>query len=203
MAISLTKWIKSLVVTQEGTTTPREIELTPGGSASTKTTITGSQTSNVTVTLPDATTTLAGRDNTETLSNKTLDNTNIANLRDDRLTIQDNGDVSKQLRFEASAIATGTGTTVYTVPSGYRADVKDMLIANTTAGELTIGVYIVPSGGTAGVTNILVDARVVGPHETYECFEAQGQTFQAAGFLQAKSDANAAITINGAIAEVA
>jgi len=80
MAISLTKWIKSLVVSQEGTTTPNEIELTPGGSASTKTTITGAQTSNVTVTMPNATDTLVGRATTDTLSNKTLDAVKAASL---------------------------------------------------------------------------------------------------------------------------
>lgn len=98
---------------------------------------------------------------------------------------------------------TVAAATYYLTPANTKGIVKKLTFTNSTATAQTVTVYLVPSGGTAGVTNILVDARVVGAHETYECFEAQGQTFQAAGFLQAKSDAGSAITINGAIAEIA
>lgn len=54
---------------------------------------------------------------TQTAQNKTLDNTNTATLRDDRLTLQDDVDVTKQLRFQLSGITTATTRTV-TVPDG-------------------------------------------------------------------------------------
>lgn len=98
---------------------------------------------------------------------------------------------------------TNVTATYYTTPANTKAIIKKLTFTNSTATAQTVTVYLVPSGGAAGVTNILVDARVVGAKETYECFEAQGQTFQPAGTLQAKSDAGAAITINGAIAEIA
>jgi len=147
MAISLTKWIKSLVVSQEGTTTPNEIELTPGGSASTKTTITGAQTSNVTVTMPNATDTLVGRATTDTLSNKTLDVSTIANLRDDRLSIQDDADVSKQLRFDSSAITTGTTRTL-TAPDANTTIVGTDVTQTLTNKTLTSPVINSPTGIT-------------------------------------------------------
>ena len=54
-----------------------------------------------------------------------------------------------------SAITTGGGTLLYTVPTGMRTEVLDINVSNTTAGALTAGVYLVPTGGTAGTTNAL------------------------------------------------
>ena len=102
-----------------------------------------------------------------------------------------------------SAQLTTSAATYYLTPANTKAIIKKLTFTNSTATAQTVTVYLVPSGGTSGVTNILVSGRTVAPGETYECFEAQGQTFQAAGFLQAKSDAATAITINGAIAEIA
>jgi hypothetical protein len=51
----------------------------------------------------------------QTLSAKTLDNTTIATVKDANFTIQDDGDTSKQAKFQASGITTGT-TRTYTLP---------------------------------------------------------------------------------------
>jgi len=68
------------------------------------------------------------------LTNKTLDNSNIITLRDDRLTLQDNSDITKQAQFQLSGIAAGT-TRTYTLP-----DVNGTLVtsidSNTTANAV-------------------------------------------------------------------
>lgn len=69
-----------------------------------------------TFTLPDTNTTLVGTDTTQTLTNKTINSSTI-NISDSNFTIQDNGDATKQLRFEVSGIATATTRTL-TVPDG-------------------------------------------------------------------------------------
>jgi hypothetical protein len=52
---------------------------------------------------------------TQTLTNKTLDNSNIITVRDDRFTLQDSGDTTKQVVFQLSGLTTGVTRTI-TVP---------------------------------------------------------------------------------------
>jgi hypothetical protein len=54
--------------------------------------------------------------NTQTLANKTLDNSNVITLRDSNFTLQDNADATKQARFEASGITAGQ-TRTYGLPN--------------------------------------------------------------------------------------
>ncbi len=68
-----------------------------------------------TLTVPDASTTILGNDNSAIVSNKTLDNTNIITVQDSNLTIQDNGDNTKQAQFQLSGLTTAT-TRTYAVP---------------------------------------------------------------------------------------
>lgn len=68
-----------------------------------------------TITVPNATDTLVGKNTTDTLTNKTLDNTNTVILKDTLFTIQDDGDTTKQAKFQASGITTAT-TRTYTFP---------------------------------------------------------------------------------------
>lgn len=100
MAIGSTKIIKSLVVTKDSTLTPSAIQISPLGTNNTTTTVTSSQTSNVTVTLPNATDTLTGRQTTDTLQNKTLldGNNYLANT----------ADPTKRATFDLSEIPTAT-----------------------------------------------------------------------------------------------
>lgn len=81
-----------------------------------------------TLTVPDASITLVGTTNTQTLQNKTLDNTNTVTTKDTLFTLQDDGDTSKQARFQLSSITTAT-TRTYTLP-----DVTGDVVVLTATG---------------------------------------------------------------------
>lgn len=59
---------------------------------------------------------VVGTTGTQTLSGKTLDNSNIYAVRQDRFTLQNPADLTKQATFELAAINTGT-TRTYTLPN--------------------------------------------------------------------------------------
>lgn len=53
------------------------------------------------------------------------------------------------------AITTGSGTLLYTVPTGYKTEVLDICIANTTAAAITCALHLVPTGVSVGTSNML------------------------------------------------
>lgn len=73
MAFSFKKIIKGLLLSQDGTLTPKQISIEPKGTAGTKTAIESSQSTNVTITLPNATDTLVGKATVDVLTNKSID----------------------------------------------------------------------------------------------------------------------------------
>lgn len=77
MAFNIREFFKGLLISEENTNSPKQIQITPGGTANTKTTLTSSQTTNKTVTFPDDTTTLLGTATTQSVSNKTITNSTI------------------------------------------------------------------------------------------------------------------------------
>lgn len=90
----------------------------------------------------------------QSVTNKTLDNTNIATLRDDRLTLQDSGDVTKQATFQLSGITAGQ-TRVMTLP-----DASTTLVGTGATQTLTNKTLTSPAitGGTLANSTITVDA---------------------------------------------
>jgi len=110
-----------------------------------------------TLTAPDANTTIVGTDATQSLSNKTLDNTNIATIKDANLTIQDDADTTKQLKFQASGITTGTTRTL-TAPDANTTivgtDATQTLSAKTFSDAPILAEIATPSTPSSGFGKI-------------------------------------------------
>lgn len=64
--------------------------------------------------------------------------------------------------FDPTAIGTSIGI-VYTAPTNPATTVKvsELLVANTTGGNITVNIYMVPSGGNAGPSNLIAAAVTV------------------------------------------
>jgi hypothetical protein len=105
--------------------TTKKILFDAGGTAGTTTTITGAQTANRVLTLPDATTTVVGTDATQTLTNKTI------TITDSNLSVVDNSDPTKIAKFESSGITAGQ-TRTFTFP-----DASATLVGADTTQTLT------------------------------------------------------------------
>lgn len=58
-------------------------------------------------------------------------------------------------KLAQGGLGTGSGTLLYTVPTGIRTEVLDICIANTTSGALTCALHLVPTGVSVGATNMM------------------------------------------------
>ena len=61
-------------------------------------------------------------------------------------------------RLAQSAVTTGAGTLLYTVPTGYRADITNTDIANTSSSAISFSLHLVPVAGSAATGNMLFPA---------------------------------------------
>jgi hypothetical protein len=84
-----------------------------------------------TYTFPDQSGTIMLVGGAQSMSGKTLDNTNIITVKDGSFTLQDDVDATKQARFQLSGIATGS-TRVFTMPND-----DAVLVGDDTTQTLT------------------------------------------------------------------
>lgn len=118
-----------------------EIILDADGSFATTLTIT-TPTANRAIAFPDAAGTVELISATQTVTNKTFDNTNALTIKDSNFLLEDNSDTSKQLAFELSGITTSTKRTITVPDSSFTitpAGVALMSAANAGAQLTALG----------------------------------------------------------------
>lgn len=95
-----------------------------------------------------------GTSDTQNIAAKTLDNTNTITSKDTLFTLQDDGDTTKQARFQLSGITTST-TRTYTLPNA-----TTTLVGTDNTATLTNKTLTSPTitGGTIDNSTITVDS---------------------------------------------
>lgn len=95
-----------------------------------------------------------------------------------------------------SAIGTGSGTLIYTVPTGMETDVQDFMLANTGSVAVSVSLHFVPSGGSATTSNsVMSSVDIPGNTSIHWC---GNQHMTAGGFIQAIGSASGlTITVSG------
>lgn len=70
-----------------------------------------------------------------------------------------------------SAFPSSSGATLYTVPSGASAIVKNIVMTNVTANDATLNISIVPAAGSADVSNRILSDFTVPANgvSTFDC----------------------------------
>lgn len=91
------------------------------------------------------------------------------------------------------SLGTGSGTLLYTVPTGYRGSVRDIDICNTTSGTLTVAIHLVPVGVAVGTSNMLFPTVSIDANTIIQW--SGDQVLNAGDFIQGIGSA-AGITVN-------
>lgn len=110
------------------------------------------------LTFPTSADTLVGRATTDTLTNKSIGgSTNTFTPADNKFTLQDNGDATKQAAFELSGISTGT-TRTFTLPN-----TSTTVVGTDATQTLTNKTLTSPTINSATITGATIDGTTTFP----------------------------------------
>lgn len=98
--------------------------------------------------------------------------------------------------------AESTQTTQYTAVN-CRCIIDKFTATNTSAGNESLSVNLVSSVGTAGDDNLIVDAYMIVPGETYTFPELVGQVLDSGTFISTIASAATSLTIRASGREIA
>ena len=85
-------------------------------------------------------------------------------------------------KLAQGAVATGAGTLLYSTPTEFKADVKDITFSNTTSSPISLKVHLVPTSGVVDSTNMFVP-NVSVPGNTFVQWSGT-QTLNVGDFVQ-------------------
>lgn len=152
-----------------GATTNGIVITTPGAG---KIFLTGTNVaSDRTITIPGSTGTFVLKSTTDTLQNKTLDNSCSVTLKDTAFALQDDADPAKILNFQLSGITTGNARTL-TVPdvsgtiqiSGQPVTTSALAVYNS--GAITTATFRAGTNSNSGVTQPVISVLNAGGTQT-------------------------------------
>lgn len=134
---------------------------------------------------------------TQTLTNKTIDNTNTITLKDTLFTLQDDGDTTKQVQFQLSGVTTGTTRTL-TVPdaSGTIALTSDISAAASggmlapVQGMVNTETLTISSGSVTQITGTTVNGYTPAVGDRILIATAPAASGPATGYTMTTQPAN-------------
>ncbi len=135
-----------------------------------------------------------GTTDSQTLSTKVLDNSNTITLKDTLFTLQDDGDTTKQAKFQLSGLTTAT-TRTYTLP-----DVSDTLVSLTATQTLTNKTLTSPTISSPTITNATISTDTITGFTTSNTGTIYGISISAGVLSTANSIAAGTIVQNGVAA---